>query len=248
MGPIPPFGHIEVKKDSFIDTILKIWIPLGALLIAGVSFFINNPQIPKWVIYIVVAYLVIGIVFILWRPGFKLYSRFKEKQEVNAVSRKFYPALCSHAEEFLPFMDADAPNSMTRFFNEIPAYFDGSPQKISWHFNSDIVFNIKGWYFALQKRLKSNQQRDFVCLAEDLQLAVRQYHDVCIGIRRELEEIVVKNSIADQTKLHRLKTEWNSRLGNYMDFIRRWQSFIKEVNKSSKTMRLLGYYDTVKSL
>lgn len=249
MGPIQPWAHIEAKKDSFIDTILKIWIPLGALLIAGVSFFINNPQIPKWAIYVVAAYLVIGIAFILWKPSSRLYSRFKEKQEIKTVIKKFYPALCSHAEEFLPFMDTDAPNSMSNFFTQIPMCLDGYPLKtVWWHFDSEIIFNIKGWYLAVQKRLKNDKQIEFVCLAEDLQLAIRQYHDVCLGIRRQLEDVVLKNAISDQTKLHRLKTEWNSRLGNYMDFIRRWQNFIKEVNKSSKAMRLSGHYDTVKSL
>lgn len=248
MGPIPPFGAIPVKKDSYTDIILKIWLPLGALLIAGVSFFINNPQMPKWAIYVVIAYLVIGIIFILWRPVRKLYVELEGKQGVKTSSKKFYPFLCNHAEEFLSFMDGEVPNSMSRFFTEIPSSFDGSPQRITWHFNPEITSNIKGWYFALRKRLKTNRHIDFAYLAEDLQLAIKQFHDVTIGIRRELEEVVLKNSITDQTKLHRLKTDWNSRLGNYMDFIRKWQSFTKEVNKSSKDIRLLEYYETVKPL
>lgn len=242
----------KVEENTFsLDYLSKFWIPLGAVLIAAITLFSANYKIPAWAIYLFAVYLTSIIIAISWRPLKKFYLSARKNRKFEIFAKANYHLLFEYTENLSNMIDCNRLNTMGRLLKDLLTYFSALPiEEINkdWYHNSEIVYNLKEWHLSVLKQIQYRRQKDFICLAEYLEISIKQFHRVCLNTRSGLEKVILKDGIGEREKIYRLKTDWNTTLGDYTDFMRRWQKFAKDMNKKLEKTILLEYFEPLKPL
>ncbi len=230
------------SSNHFLKDIV---IPVGAVLIAGITLLSAKHKIPIWASICVVLYFVVVMVVVVAKPSIQLISLFKNKLKKKHLAKIFYPQLADTASKFGPLIEHQRSNTICYLIEDINRWDEVRNQQIQY--DAEHMGTINGWFVSIKNYLNFYRFKDFPILAKGFSSLINQYNRFCIKLQRQLEAIVSSGKLSEQ-RLRDLKREWNVHREKHNKIIQNWEDRAKDINKVADDRICIDYYEPLKTL
>ena len=224
----------EKQKNNWFT---KLY-PIAGLLLAVLAFF--NDGFSFWVKFIAVS--IGGILVLAWL--------FSETSWLGKAikSRLFRAKLSKEQAVRLSVLLDDISNEMSYLYTLSPFYVwhnCGSNHSSLLKMNYSYFYSMHNWMTDLRDKFDDPGINNII-LFGSLSKAVAETARLAEFVEREIDELLRHKEITDQERGRILK-EWDSSRNNFNNWIERWKTLFKEVNKTTN-LNCVDHFRTLEML
>lgn len=235
----------EHRKKGYQDSLVaKVLIPIGSFLVALISFLTNVKELPTWATAVLGSFLIIVSVALLLPGGKWLLAKWRSQARIRQTSRQFLPHLDRMIQRLQDQLSQSHTDSLLYGLRNYASIRDGKGCAIlSDEFSQAtcisewLTLASKGasrWNLTQpQKWALATRTREFVFVAEALDMAVIHYVRLCQSIESRLRGALLGGEkTVDDNLARQLKQAWNLGRESQGRLVHDWAKMGQEINDS----------------
>lgn len=221
--------------------VTQFLIPFGALVLAGLQFFVGE-KLPVWMHWTVMLCLVVIAGSALIRPTKKAFRWLARRYRYRRAAGTFLAELESNVKTFIELTAEDRASSLVCVMKEINNWEEFRLKPVSL---SGMAF-LRHSLESLVRRLEMRRRAEFSLLAWDFSELVMEYQRFCRQAHQHLDTSTTW-SIPDSQRKH-LRTQWNLAREALNHFMKSWEQTAKKINDQTEDRVCIAYYEPLKPL
>ena len=220
-------------------------LPLGAVLIAALTFLTQKVDLPWIAIAAAVTYLAIVAGIPLYWPIVRLCSRISARRRLSRLVRSIGPRLTDAIARLNVLLAHGHSGTALYVFGEIAQ--DQALRSQGFSLDQEHLETIRQWLSSLEIRSRMLRADTVLDLCRETGLFVQRYNRFCIQNLRVLEEALGKEQL-EAPRLKYLRQQWNTNRGSHLQAIDQWVTLAREANRVTGRQMCLDYYESIGTL
>ncbi len=222
----------------------RFLLPLGAVLIAALSFLTQNITLPAWAVRTAVVYLAVVIVVTLYDPAIQTYRCLVRRSQLSRLARFSRPRLEEAIVELKRLLSSDNASNVLYVVKETAQWDELRVSGPSPLYDAEHLESLRGWLSSFESRIVSYGRCEFASLCHELGTLINQYNRFCLIRHRALQEALTTGKLTD-THARYLKQQWNVHREGHAQFIRKWTELSMTINDRSAMRLCIDYYEAL---
>jgi hypothetical protein len=222
----------------------RFLLPLGAVLIAALTFLTQNVTLPKWAVGTAALYLVVVTVVTLYDPAVHTYRWLVAKNKLARLAGSTRPRIEETFVQLQRLLSSDNASTVLYVLKETAQWDELRVLGPGPLYDAEHLESLRGWLLSLESRVIGYDRREFASVCHELGALVGQYNRFCLLRHRALQDALTAGKLSEQHARY-LKQQWNVHREGHAQFIRKWTEISATVNDRLGMRLCIDYYEAL---